>query len=170
MKIFSHKHAVNCVYYKYTNTCFSMFILYVCVCIYIAGRIFILFICNLKKMFCFYCQRYFSLSHSKKVAKPLCSFAPGTLGCWMESRCCQRTALFLSFSFFGLGLEVYTRCGDPITQDGKDRWRLQRVPDAGVETELAIDKQFLRWAWGSGFGWFPKKVSQVPFEWIASGL
>lgn len=101
-------------------------------------------------MFCFYCQRYFSLSHSKKEAKPLCSFAPGTLGCWMESRCCQRTALFL---FFGLGLEVYTYCGDyapsPRMEKTGEGFRecLMRGRNRTGYRQAILEMSMRKWVW-----------------------
>lgn len=35
--------------------------------------------------FVFTAKGFFSPSHSKTVAKPLCSFAPGALGCWWKA-------------------------------------------------------------------------------------
>lgn len=77
---FSHRHSFNCVYYNYMNT--SLCLYYICICVFILEAEFFFSTIKKKKiLFVFTAKGFFSPSHSKKVAKPLCSFAPGALGC-----------------------------------------------------------------------------------------
>lgn len=89
-----------------------MFILYMYMCIYIGDRIFFLYNKKKKILFVFTAKGFFSPSHSKKVAKPLCSFAPGALGCWMESQMLPEASFILFFRGMGHVLESYTHWGD----------------------------------------------------------